>query len=50
MKSDNFRERAEGAGAYASYMGPAELGKFTETELEHWSGVIKKAGIIGETQ
>src|SRR2546421_2239302 len=37
VKSENFRERAEGAGAYASYMGPAELAKFTETELDYWS-------------
>jgi tripartite-type tricarboxylate transporter receptor subunit TctC len=48
VKSDNFRERAEGAGAYASYMSPAELGKFTESELAYWSGVIRKAGITGE--
>ena len=50
VKSENFRERAEGAGAYARYMGPAELAKFTETELDYWSGVIRKAGITGEAQ
>ena len=44
------RERAEGAGAYARYMTPAELGKYTETELEYWSAVIRKAGITGEAQ
>jgi hypothetical protein len=31
-------------------MGPAELAKFTETELDYWSGVIRKAGITGEAQ
>jgi tripartite-type tricarboxylate transporter receptor subunit TctC len=50
VRSDNFRERAEQAGAYATYMTPAELGRFTETELEHWTAVIKKAGITGEAQ
>jgi len=50
VKSENFGERAEGAGAYARYMGPAELAKFTETELDYWSGVIRKAGITGEAQ
>ena len=50
VKSENFRERAEGAGAYARYMTPAELGKFTETELEYWTAVIRKAGITGELQ
>jgi hypothetical protein len=26
-------------------MGPAELGKFTESEIAYWGEVIKKAGI-----
>ena len=34
----------------STYMGPAQLAKFTETELDHWSAVIRKAGITGETQ
>ena len=50
VKGDSFRERAEQAGAYATYMGPAQLAKFTETELDHWSAVIRKAGITGEAQ
>jgi tripartite-type tricarboxylate transporter receptor subunit TctC len=50
VKGESFRERAEQAGAYATYMDPAQLAKFTETELEHWSAVIRKAGITGETQ
>jgi tripartite-type tricarboxylate transporter receptor subunit TctC len=48
VRSDNFRERAEQAGAYGTYMSPAELGKYTETELEYWSAVIRKAGITAE--
>ena len=27
-----------------------EIGKFTETELEYWTAVIRKAGITGELQ
>jgi tripartite-type tricarboxylate transporter receptor subunit TctC len=50
VKSENFRERAEGAGAYATFMGPAELGRFTVTELEYWSNVIRKANITAEPQ
>jgi tripartite-type tricarboxylate transporter receptor subunit TctC len=48
VKSENFRERAEQAGAYATYLPPAELGKLTESELAYWSAVIRKAGITGE--
>jgi tripartite-type tricarboxylate transporter receptor subunit TctC len=50
VTSESFRERAEQAGAYATYMGPVELARFTETELDHWSAVIRKAGITGEPQ
>jgi tripartite-type tricarboxylate transporter receptor subunit TctC len=50
VRSDNFRKRAEEAGAYATYLPPAELRRLTETELDYWSGVIRKAGITGEPQ
>lgn len=45
VQSEGFRQRAEQSGTYATYMGPAELGKFTRSELKHWSDVIHQAGI-----
>jgi len=48
VETPNFKERATGAGAHAAYMGPAELGQFTQSELTFWGEVIKKANITAE--
>jgi tripartite-type tricarboxylate transporter receptor subunit TctC len=46
VASEDFQRRATDQGTYAVFMGPAELGKFTESEIAHWGEVIKKAGIF----
>lgn len=43
-----FRQRAEEAGTYASYMEPAQLDAFTRSELTAWSEIIRKLGIKTE--
>lgn len=48
VKSPEFAEKARSAGAYATYMGPKELGDFTKSELEHWGKVIKAGKITAE--
>lgn len=48
VKSPEFKRRAEEAGTYATFMGPAELDKLTRTELTYWSDVIKKLNIKAE--
>jgi tripartite-type tricarboxylate transporter receptor subunit TctC len=45
VKSDVFKDKVEAQGAYAAFMGPADLGAFTKKELEYWSEVIVSAGI-----
>lgn len=40
-----FKQKVEAQGAYAKFMGPAELASFTKQELDYWSGVITAAGI-----
>jgi tripartite-type tricarboxylate transporter receptor subunit TctC len=40
-----FKRRAEDAGTYATFMGPADLAAFTRSELGYWSDVIKTVGI-----
>jgi tripartite-type tricarboxylate transporter receptor subunit TctC len=44
-KSPDFQRRAEEAGTYATFMGPAQLDAFTRSELKYWSDVIHKVGI-----
>jgi tripartite-type tricarboxylate transporter receptor subunit TctC len=46
--SEDYRQKIQEQGAYATFMGPQELGEFTKAELAHWSEVIKKAGITLE--
>jgi tripartite-type tricarboxylate transporter receptor subunit TctC len=48
VKSKEFAEKATGAGAYAAYLGPKELGEFTKAELDYWGKVIKAANITAE--
>lgn len=45
VTSQVFKEKVEAQGAYASFMGPTELGDFTKKELDYWSAVISAAGI-----
>lgn len=45
VKSADFKQRAEQAGTYATYMGPQELAQYTQSQLTYWSKVIKQANI-----
>ena len=48
VNSAVFRAKVEQQGAYATYLGPAELAEFTRKELDYWSAVIAKAGITAD--
>lgn len=48
VKGAEFKRRAEEAGTYATFMGPADLGKLTRSELTYWSDIIKKLNIKAE--
>ncbi len=41
----DFKAKVEKSGATMSYMGPAELGKYTAQEVGHWTQVIRKLNI-----
>ena len=43
--SADYKQKILEQGAYATFMGPKELGEFTKAELVYWGEVIKKAGI-----
>ena len=43
--SADYKQKILEQGAYATFMGPKELGEFTKAELAYWGEVIKKAGI-----
>ncbi len=45
MKTDEFRKKAAEQGAEAIFMGPKELGTYTQTELDRWGKVVKAANI-----
>lgn len=45
IQSDDFKQRAQEAGTYATYMGPKELGDYTRSQLQYWSQVIHQTGI-----
>jgi len=45
VTSADFKRRAEDAGTYATFMGPADFDKFTRSELVYWSDVIKTVGV-----
>ena len=48
VKSPEFKRRAEDAGTYATFQGPAELQALTRRELGYWSDLIHKLGIKAE--
>lgn len=48
VKSPEFKRKAEESGTYATFTGPAELDKFTRTELTYWSDIIRKLNIRAE--
>jgi tripartite-type tricarboxylate transporter receptor subunit TctC len=45
VKGAEFKRRAEEAGTYATFLGPADLDKLTRSELGYWSDIIRKLGI-----
>ncbi len=45
VRSADFKQRAEQAGTYATYIGPQELAQYTQSQLAYWSKVIKQANI-----
>ncbi|WP_438858088.1 Bug family tripartite tricarboxylate transporter substrate binding protein [Achromobacter spanius] len=45
MKTDAFRQKAAEQGAEAIFMGPKELGAYTQSELDRWGKVVKAAKI-----
>lgn len=45
MKTDAFRQKAADQGAEATFMGPKELGAYTQQELDRWNKVVKAANI-----
>jgi tripartite-type tricarboxylate transporter receptor subunit TctC len=45
MAQPAFKQRAADQGAEAVYMGPAQLGTFTQAEYDRWAGIIKAANI-----
>ncbi|MEG1767155.1 MAG: tripartite tricarboxylate transporter substrate binding protein [Comamonas sp.] len=48
VESDTYRRKIEDQGAFAVYMGPAELGKFVEQETQAWAKVVREASIKAE--
>jgi tripartite-type tricarboxylate transporter receptor subunit TctC len=45
VEGAEYKRKAEEQGAFAAYMGPAELGAYVKKELEYWGNVIRTAGI-----
>jgi tripartite-type tricarboxylate transporter receptor subunit TctC len=45
MATDAFRKKAAELGAEARFMGPKELGAYTQSELTRWAAVVKAANI-----
>jgi tripartite-type tricarboxylate transporter receptor subunit TctC len=48
MEQPSFQKRASELGAEATYMGPAELARYGQSESDRWAAVIKSAGIKAE--
>ena len=48
VESDTYRKKIEDQGAFAAYMGPAELGKFVEQETQAWAKVVRESNIKAE--
>ena len=45
VESEAFKKKIEDQGAFAVYMGPAELGKFVELETAAWAKVVREGNI-----
>jgi len=45
VESDDFRQRAEQAGTYATFMGPDELAAYTASQLKFWADIVQQADI-----
>jgi tripartite-type tricarboxylate transporter receptor subunit TctC len=48
MKTEEFKSKAEAQGAYAVYMNPQELTRYTNKEFQSWGKFVKDAKITGE--
>jgi tripartite-type tricarboxylate transporter receptor subunit TctC len=48
LATPEFQKKAAEQGAEAVYMGPEELGKYTQSELEKYRAVIKSAHITAD--
>ena len=48
VEGPTFRKRSEESGTYATYMNPAQLDKFTHTELTYWTRTLGRLGIKAE--
>jgi tripartite-type tricarboxylate transporter receptor subunit TctC len=48
VESEAYRRKIDEQGAFASYMDPAALASFVDSELTLWSGIIRNAGIKGD--
>lgn len=48
VESDTYKKKIEDQGAFAAYMGPAELGKFVDQETTAWAKVVREGNIKAE--
>ena len=48
MATADFKQKFAGIGADVAPMGPAEFGKFIQSEVVHWAKLVKMAGIEPE--
>ena len=47
-EGDDFKARVGMSGATISYMEPDELDGFTQTQVAHWTHIIRKLGITAQ--
>jgi tripartite-type tricarboxylate transporter receptor subunit TctC len=47
-EGDDFKARVGMSGATISYMGPVDLDGFTQTQVPHWTHIIRKLGITAQ--
>lgn len=48
VESPAYKKRIEDQGAFASYMGPSELGNFVQQETQAWAKVVRESNIKAE--
>lgn len=48
VESEAYQKKIEAQGAFAAYMGPAELGAFVERETLAWAKVVREGNIKAE--